>query len=251
MGVLIRIIALIILAIIMLLWYVFKSILEPDIVWVIGDYGSTKCEYKEKQPTDTVNLRLKGWKMCTWWHHIQLIAVSNYMPSFPARITTDEPRVANQIWGCGDDTFVFCEILHAPLASLCLMQMDGSTATLFLLINMTYPLLICREWGRGTWRWRYEGMINCGSVRPFEKWSRLFCSSQSSPLLSSFLSSLRCLVRVPLWLTSFLSAPSPLFLFPLICVSLSPLSLSLSPSSPLLPPWHPRTVLSPCTSPDR
>ena len=88
----------------------------------------------------------------------------------------------------------------------------------------------------GTERWRYEGMINCGSVAPCEKWSRLSCSPQSSLPPPLFISvCLASPLSVSLSVAHFISfgALPSLSLLPYLC-----LPLSLSPPPPP-PPFSP------------
>lgn len=151
------------------------------------------------------------------------------------------------MWGRGDDRFVLRGIFQAPLASLCPIQTDGSTVTLHLLINMTYPLFICREWGRGQ---RDECMSEWLTVdlsllvRNDLASSALPCPPSSSLHFCLTHSQLVCR---SLLLTSFLSAPSPLFPFCFSLISVS-LSLSLPCPSSLLSPAFPLT-LSDCPQP--
>lgn len=143
------------------------------------------------------------------------------------------------MWGRGDDRFVLCGVFHAPLASLHHIQMDGSTVTLLLLINMTYPLFICREWGRVQ---RDEGLREWLTVDP-SPLVRNDLASSALPSPPSFSLHFR-LPHSPFSVSLFASLP--LFLPPPPSLSLLPylcLTLSFSPV-PLSPP-----TLSDCPQP--
>lgn len=129
------------------------------------------------------------------------------------------------MWGRGDDRFVLCGIFHTPLASLGPIQTDGSTVALLLLINMTYPQFICREWGRGQ---RDGGMREwltvdrsllvrnelASSALPSPP-SSLHFRLPHSPFSPSLFGSPHVFLRPPLFFYFALSLSPSLFLSPL------------------------------------